>query len=477
MIYVYCGLLAVLLLGTLFGRMHKKDLTKNLNKKEHPLRLFYPFGAWITDHLRKLFPTQNGAKVQGLLKSLYVKENVGEEQYLYTVKKTAMVLAILTGISLAGTLLCFSRLGIEAIRQIERNEPGGGKRTYELAVDYQDKEEVVEIPVDAEQYTKEEILALFDAKIEEIKKKALGENESADHVSRRMDFMTSYGNINIYWEIGDTDVIGYSGEIKAELEEDETVLLNLLVTLSMNDVSKSYNFPVVVAAPTYSEKELLISQIMESIEENNDVYEKEVNLPEEINGNGVSFKKAQDNNETVFLILGLLAVIVAAVGYDRGLENKVKKRKEQMMLDFSEIISKLSLLYEAGSSIRKAWEKIVADQEKTGQTRFAYQEMKLALEKIRSGVRERDAYAQFGKRCALHPYIKLGNILDQNLSKGAKGMKLLLKQEAEDSFEERKRLARKKGEEAGTKMLIPMILMMSVVVIIIAVPAFMSISL
>ena len=55
-------------------------------------------------------------------------------------------------------------------------------------------------------------------------------------------------------------------------------------------------------------------------------------------------------------------------------------------------------------------------------------------------------------------------------------MKLLLKQEAEDAFEERKRIARKKGEEAGTKMLVPMVLMMVVVIVIVTVPALMSIN-
>ena len=179
----------------------------------------------------------------------------------------------------------------------------------------------------------------------------------------------------------------------------------------------------------------------------------------------------------MILLLGLSVVIVLAFGYDRSLEKKVRERREEMMIDYTEIVSKLSLLYEAGSSILKAWEKIVSDQEKKGRERYAYKEMKLALEKIKSGVRERDAYAEFGKRCGLHPYIKLGNILEQNLSKGTKGMKLLLKQETTDAFEERKRNARKKGEEAGTKLLVPMILMMILVIVIIAVPALMAVNL
>ena len=63
---------------------------------------------------------------------------------------------------------------------------------------------------------------------------------------------------------------------------------------------------------------------------------------------------------------------------------------------------------------------------------------------------------------------------EQNLNKGTRGMQQLLKKEVEDAFEERKRIARKKGEEAGTKLLIPMVMMLAVVIAIVAVPALMS---
>ena len=52
-----------------------------------------------------------------------------------------------------------------------------------------------------------------------------------------------------------------------------------------------------------------------------------------------------------------------------------------------------------------------------------------------------------------------------------------VKQEAEDAFEERKSMARKLGEEAGTKMLFPMILMLGAVMLILAFPAMRSMEL
>ena len=49
-----------------------------------------------------------------------------------------------------------------------------------------------------------------------------------------------------------------------------------------------------------------------------------------------------------------------------------------------------------------------------------------------------------------------------------------LEREAESAFEERKRNARVQGEEAATKLLIPMALMLLIVLVLLIVPACMS---
>ena len=54
---------------------------------------------------------------------------------------------------------------------------------------------------------------------------------------------------------------------------------------------------------------------------------------------------------------------------------------------------------------------------------------------------------------------RLSQLLVQSMEKGVQGIYDQLEQEAEDSFRERKQTARKMGEEAGTKLLFPMILM------------------
>ena len=62
----------------------------------------------------------------------------------------------------------------------------------------------------------------------------------------------------------------------------------------------------------------------------------------------------------------------------------------------------------------------------------------------------------------------------QNIRKGSRGLTELLREEGKLAYEERKENAKQLGEEAGTKLLLPMIIMLSIVLVIILVPSFLS---
>ena len=114
----------------------------------------------------------------------------------------------------------------------------------------------------------------------------------------------------------------------------------------------------------------------------------------------------------------------------------------------------------------------MADYRKSGRQRFAYDEMLLTLREMENGIPEVRAYERFGKRCKLLPYMRFSGVLVQNLQKGAKGALHLLEQEAITAFAERKEAAKKKGEEAGTKLLLPMFGLLGIVLVIVMFPAF-----
>ena len=111
---------------------------------------------------------------------------------------------------------------------------------------------------------------------------------------------------------------------------------------------------------------------------------------------------------------------------------------------------------------------------KTARIRYVYEEMAYACHEMHSGIPEAEAYERFGKRCQLPEYIRLGSVLSQNLKKGSAGLTELLEKEAADSMVQRKNQAKKIGERAGTKLLLPMMLMLGIVLAILMIPAFLS---
>ena len=82
--------------------------------------------------------------------------------------------------------------------------------------------------------------------------------------------------------------------------------------------------------------------------------------------------------------------------------------------------------------------------------------MAFTLRQIQYGEPEGKAIDAFGRRCNLQPYMKLSSLLEQNRRTGTKNLQQLLEQEMTAAWEEQKHTARRLGEEAGTRLLIPL---------------------
>lgn len=147
-----------------------------------------------------------------------------------------------------------------------------------------------------------------------------------------------------------------------------------------------------------------------------------------------------------------------------------------LLFDYAEVVSKLQVLVGAGMTVRNAWGRMVHDYEAAEfrKKRPAYEEMRQTYYQMENGTAEGVSFREFGRRCRLQPYLKLSSILEQNRKTGTKNLRELLRTEVEDAFEMRKNLARRMGEEAGTKLLIPLFMLLFIVMVFIMVPAMMT---
>ena len=145
-------------------------------------------------------------------------------------------------------------------------------------------------------------------------------------------------------------------------------------------------------------------------------------------------------------------------------------------MDYPEIVNKLSLYMGAGMTIRNAFVKMGEDYKKNRKERrrYVYEEILITCNELQSGRSESDAYDHFGRRCQVSVYMKLCTLLSQNIRKGSNDLLHMLRQEADNAFAERKNLAKKLGEEAGTKLLLPMMMMLCIVMVLIMIPAYFS---
>lgn len=243
-----------------------------------------------------------------------------------------------------------------------------------------------------------------------------------------------------------------------------------------------HEIPVRLYPPKKTGEEGLARKIQTKVEEEESKHQtkEKLSLPKNIDGKEVAYYAPMNFRGITVLGMGIVMVILLGCLDKQDKKQEKKNRENEMMRDYPEIVNQLTLLLGAGMTCKNAWGKIVEDYRKRIESqgqRAAYEEMKLTWNEMQSGITERECYERFGRRCGVQSYIKLGALLSQNLRRGTKGITDVLRIEGIHAFEQRKASAKRQGEEAGTKLLLPMFFMLGIVLVIVVVPAFLSIQL
>lgn len=353
-----------------------------------------------------------------------------------------------------------------------------------IAETEKNKKTELEVEVKERIYTVEEAKELFDRCIKKMDHLILGENDSLDYVTSDLKLITQMPEepVEVEWELSGYDVMNIYGEIQEEALKEQGVPVNLKAVLTYvedREMQAQYECTARIYPAAKTEQESQAFKINEAIKEQqeNTRTEKRMELPTTVDGEKISYyPQMKDRGLIVIGMVVLSAVLFYALDKEKQKE-KLQEKEKQMLLDYPEAVNKLTLFLGAGMTVKKAWRKIVSDYEEQKEiwgVRYAYEEMKTTCYEMDSGITEAECYERFGRRCNLQEYVKLGALLSQNLRRGTKGLSRLLKMEAVQAFEERKARAKRTGEEAGTKLLGPMFLMLAVVLFIVIVPAFMS---
>jgi len=363
---------------------------------------------------------------------------------------------------------------------IGRNPYGKGDIPVELAAQIEGgEEEIFEYVVKERKYTKEEAEALYQQAAWCLPEAIRGRNDSLEDVREDLKLVTHMEGypFEISWESSSYSLLNSDGTI-GNTDLTEGVIVTLTAHFRYEEWTWDHVLYVQVNPVVYTHKQMLRKEIEYGLHKQEEHTKNTGTMvfPEQIESGTVVWREIIEDGSGYLLMLILIAACVLYWGRGREVDRQLEQRKRELMLDYPEIVNKLSLYMGAGMTIRNAFAKMGEDYKKQSKERrrYVYEEILITCYELQSGRSEREAYDHFGKRCQVQAYMKLSTLLSQNIRKGSNDLLYVLRKEADNAFEERKSLAKKLGEEAGTKLLLPMMMMLCIVMVIIMIPAYFS---
>lgn len=410
---------------------------------------------------------------------LYIGKNPGQlaEQYVQRKRKEMIFIIV-------AAMFVVMACGISAVfnskvenNTIKRKEGNSIKEEIHLQIkteegDWQD----IILELYPKEYSVEELDRMFLEVCEKLPGLICMENENLESICSDLNLVQEVSGypFSIQWESSKNRIINEEGKLSWE-EEAADESIELTAVFSYDDWEKEYTIPVRIQV---DREKNLVNFLKEDLQQQEEQTRQEAffSLPTLFLQNSLQWRYSPDNTYLVFALLFAFLIPIISYFKDREIYDQSRKRKNQLQESFPDFISRLILLMEAGLSIQGAFFRIGEDylKKREGKQNYLYEEIIYICRQMKNGLTEKEGYELLARRCGLSCYKKLSGLLIQHLHKGGSGILESLREEAAKAGDEQKRNIQKKGEEMGTKLLFPMILMLGIVMVFIMIPALFS---
>lgn len=395
--------------------------------------------------------------------------------------KTKNLFAMMNVLILVGALVLvwdFYNATCGYSQRVERNAPGEGDYEEELHIQSEYFSGDYKLLVEERELTEKQVEELFGEAKKEIDHTFLGDNKDMDHVLDHINLQRTYqdGMVRARWSFDNEDMVGTYGEIYQEKIEKPTIV-EATVELKYKDYIHIYQFPFRLIPYNKNSAKGVIKEISRELQKEN-AQSKEINLPQSIYGQKIKWTKKMTYRGLFVMGLGIFGywLIPYGQGWERNRQGNM--RKKRMLQDYPSILNQLSILLGVGISLPEAVDKITRryEEKRKGlkENLPGYELLAVMNREMKDGMGTIQAIDHFGKKSECKEYRKLSMLMKQNLRKGNAHMVELLERENMEAFEMRKTMARKAGEEAAVKLLFPMIGMLGIIIVILLVPAFLT---
>ncbi|MDT8718569.1 type II secretion system F family protein [Clostridium sp. 19966] len=187
---------------------------------------------------------------------------------------------------------------------------------------------------------------------------------------------------------------------------------------------------------------------------------------------GIYFIMAAEGNFDLYIFFGgPLAAVFIYILMDSDLNKKHENRRKDIQYEFPDLLNKLILLVNAGLTVDKALERLVLENKKLTPL---YYELNIVYKELSANKSKEIVFRDFSRRCKVQEITKFTSIILQNLNKGTTDIVYMLKNLSNECWILRKNMAKQRGEEASTRLLLPMMLMLVAIFMVILTPVFLQ---
>ena len=221
--------------------------------------------------------------------------------------------------------------------RLERNNCGEGVRTEKLIAKTGGREIPITIELPERQYNGKELEKAFETAMKELDGIILDKNKTFDEVRKDLHFPSRILDmpITVSWEVDNYEVINVLGELQTEALKEEGTIVQITGKLKYGEEERIYMRSANLFPPKLKGDEKIVAQLAGQVAEKEKEHpeQKQVELPEILEGKPVSWRRPEENRGYVILGLGLVGSIRLILLEKETQKEEMKKNNDFCNLD------------------------------------------------------------------------------------------------------------------------------------------------
>ena len=403
------------------------------------------------------------------------------EQFLLKQGKIIFIEVIIGGLLLA-VVLAWHIFKPDYIL-LKRNPFGQGTKEVQISLQKGNKKKQIQYKLEEQKISLKERQKVYQAFFKQLKKEMRGRNPSLYKVSEALNLPESIAGypFEITYELPEDGSVHLDGtlseEVQTQLHKGERYSRYIIVTAHYREYKEKRKYKISIVPKEASSRKSAFYLVQKYLKrtEKASRHESDVKI---LSSYGEAKIRAgqQEAGGRGAAVLFLVTCLCIPVHNYLKLKEEGERHRKEAEKDFPVIVHLLTLYMGAGLSFLSAVRRIgfhYQEQKEADakQKKYAFERVLLMEQQMNNGMSQKEACQNWGMQFHSEAYQKLALILVQSFTKGSKEASTMMEAEEREAFQRRVERAKQEGEEAATRLLFPMIVLLCQVMLLVMYPA------